>query len=192
MLNSKEYQDYIHHQKIKTSDPVKQTKWLTEEWEPKTKGFIEIFKTYVGAFDVNGKCVCLGSRTGQEVLALKTLGFEDSIGIDLIAFPPYTIEADFHDLPFENDSVSLIYTNAVDHVKEPQIWADEINRIIRKGGYILLNTQQGMHQDDYSVLDINNVQVDLIDKYFASWECKVNKPIPQNVHAMNWEVLLQK
>lgn len=191
-LNSQKHLDYIHHQKQKTTNPDKIKKWLEEEWDEKLNGFKEIFSQYDETFDKNGKCVGLGARTGQEIAALRDLGYDDSIGIDLVPFEPYTIEGDFHELPFENNSVSLVYSNAVDHVLNPLLWSQEIDRILRKGGYILFNLQIDMGQDEYSVFEIENIKSDLIDKYFSDYKIIKNNSIPQNVHAMNWEILLKK
>ena len=191
-LNTKEHLDYINHQKEKTTDPSKIKKWLGEEWDIKINGFKEIFSQYDETFNKNGKCVGLGARTGQEIAALRDLGYNDSIGIDLVPFEPYTIEGDFHNLPFENDSVSLVYSNAVDHVLNPLLWSQEINRILVKGGYLLLNCQIDMPQDQYTVFEIQDVKLDLIDKYFAEYKIIKNNRIPENVHSMTWESLLQK
>ncbi len=191
-LKTKEHLAYIEHQKEKTTNPEKIKKWLGEEWSLKLNGFKEIFSRHEGAFNKNGKCVGLGARTGQEIAALRELGYEDSIGIDLVAFEPYTIEGDFHKLPFDNSSVSLIYSNAVDHVLNPELWSQEINRVLSKGGYILFNLQINIGQDEYSVFEIEDVKSDLIDKYFSDYKIIKNNSIPQNIHAMNWETLIQK
>jgi SAM-dependent methyltransferase len=184
--------DYIEHQKIKTTNPKKIKKWLNEEWGLKLNGFKIIFSQYIHLFDTSGKCVGLGARTGQEIAALQELGFKDSIGVDLVSFEPYTIEADFHNLPFKDNSVSFIYTNAVDHVRDPRIWSYEINRILRTGGYVLMNCQINMGQDEYAVFHFSNTLKELIEPYFRDYKVIVNKGISQNVHAMNWEILLQK
>ncbi len=191
-LKTKEHFAYIEHQKQKTTNPEKIKKWLGEEWSLKLNGFKEIFSQYEGVFNKNKKCVGLGARTGQEIAALKELGYKDSIGIDLVAFEPYTIKGDFHKLPFDNSSVSLIYSNAVDHVLNPKLWSQEINRVLSKGGHILFNLQINIGQDEYSVFEIEDVESDLIDKYFNDYKIIKNNSIPQNIHAMNWETLIQK
>jgi SAM-dependent methyltransferase len=192
VFESLDYSNYITKQKEKTTDPVRIEKWLGQEWQIKLNGFKSIFEQYIDTFDKNGKSVCLASRTGQEVASLIELGFKDSIGIDIVPFEPYTIEGDFHNLPFDDDSVSLIYTNAVDHVKHPEIWSKEIDRVLKKDGYLLMNLQIGIQSDQYTVFYVNNVLNDLLSPYFAGYFCLKNESIPLNVHAMNWEVLLRK
>ena len=192
VLLTESYRTYKLKQLEKTSDPVRQKKWLNEEWELKLNGFKNIFEQYTDIFDKEGKCLCLASRTGQEVASLRDLGFKDSIGIDIVAFEPYTIVGDFHDLDFDDESISLVYTNCVDHVKHPDIWSREINRVTHKGSYLLMNLQQDMSQDEYTVFNIENPQTELIETYFGGWTCVKSESIKQNVHAMNWEILLQK
>lgn len=191
-IKNSEHIKYIEHQKIKTTNPEKITKWKGVEWELKLNGFTEIFSQYLDLLDVDGKCICLGSRTGQEVASLRQLGFKDSIGIDLVEFEPYTIVADFHNLPFDDNSVSFVYSNAVDHVRCPDIWSNEINRVLKNGGVCLFNLQIGLGMDEYSVLDFKNVLDDFINPFFGDFLILQNKKIKLNVHAMNWEVLLIK
>ena len=192
IFETSQYSSYINKQKEKTTDPVRIKKWFNEEWQIKLDGFKNIFEQYLDIFDKDGKCLCLGSRTGQEVVALRELKFEDSIGIDIVPFEPYTIQGDFHNLLFEDNSVSLVYTNTVDHVKHPEIWSKEIDRVLKVGGYVLMNLQINMPPDEYTVFEVNNVLDDFLGPYFAGYYCLENKSIPQNVHAMNWEVLLKK
>lgn len=190
LLKTKEHLAYIEHQKEKTTNPEKIKKWLGKEWSLKLNGFKKIFSQHEGVFNKSGKCVGLGSRTGQEIAALREMGYKDSIGVDLVAFEPYTIEGDFHKLPFDNNSVSLIYSNAVDHVLNPKLWSQEINRVLSKGGYILFHMRMADDHDEYSVFQFNDVQGNLIDKYFKSYKVILNKPIEENFAAMDWELLL--
>ena len=190
-LDSHEHTSYVQHQKKKTTNPEKISVWKNEEWDIKLNGFKEIFSRYIDIIDLQGKCIGLGARTGQEIAALRELGFLDATGVDLVPFPPYTIEGDFHNLPFTDQSVSFIYSNAVDHVRVPELWAKEIHRILLPGGYLLLNLQIGTAQDEYTVFEISNISKDLMP-LFRDYEVVVNKEIPPNVHAMNWEVLFKK
>lgn len=191
-INSKDHLEYIDHQKIKTTDPVKIKKWQNEEWQIKLEGFKEIFSQYSTLFKKEGKCLGLGSRTGQEIAALNELGYQDAIGVDIVPFPPYTIAADFHELPFDKQSASLIYSNAVDHVRIPSLWSSEINRVLKPGGYCLFNLQIGLSiEDEYTVFVIEDVEKDLLP-LFRNYTVIENKQIPMNVHSLNWEVLIQK
>ena len=67
-------------------------------------------------------------------LALRT------INLDISPLKPnLDIIADAHYLPFKSQSVDIVYSIAVlEHVKKPWIVADEIHRILRVGGFVVL------------------------------------------------------
>ena len=65
-------------------------------------------------------CLCLGARTGQEVVALKELGVENSIGIDIVPHEPNVIKGDIHDLDFKDETFDFVYTNIIDHSINPK------------------------------------------------------------------------
>jgi len=185
-----EYQRYVEHQKEKTSDPVRREKWLGEEWDQKLHGFKRVFGNYAHLFKPCEKGLCLGARTGQEVVALNEMGIE-SIGIDLVACQPYVVEGDIHDLQFDDQSFDLVFTNIFDHALYPDKFCAEIARVLRPGGFVLMNFQIDTHQDKYTVTELSSVREEILPN-FPGFEILVNLPIPQNVHAMNWELLLQK
>lgn len=64
----------------------------------------------------------------------------EMINLDIDASKPHLdIIADAHSLPFKNDSFDIVYSIAVlEHVRKPWIVADEITRILKPGGYIVL------------------------------------------------------
>jgi len=68
------YDEYLKHQKIKTTDPERIQKWLNEEWQIKYEGFKDIFERNILYIKDKKNALCLGSRTGQEVKALQDLG----------------------------------------------------------------------------------------------------------------------
>ena len=148
-LNTYEtYEDYIAKQIKKTTDPKRVEKWKTEEWDSKVQGFTEIFSE----LDIplkNKKALCMGSRTGQEVLALQTLG-ADAMGIDLVAFPPYTQEGDVHDLEFDDEVFDLVFSNIFDHALYPDKFAHEASRVLAPKGLLVLRIQFGYRGDDFS------------------------------------------
>ncbi len=185
-----EYQRYVEHQKEKTNDPVRREKWLGEEWDQKLHGFKRVFANYAHLFKACEKGLCLGARTGQEVVALNEMGIE-SIGVDLVACQPYVVEGDIHDLQFDDQSFDLVFTNIFDHALYPDKFCAEISRVLRPGGYVLMNFQIDTHQDKYTVTELGSVREEILP-HFPGFEILVNLPIPQNVHAMNWELLLQK
>ena len=95
------------------------------------------------------RALCLGSRTGQEVYALQNLG-ADALGIDLVAFPPFTIQGDVHDLHFEAEEFNLVFSNIFDHVLYPEKFSHEARRVLAPGGLLVLRIQLGYLGDDFS------------------------------------------
>lgn len=185
----KKYSNYLNHQKIKTSDPEKIKKWLGEEWEIKYIGFVEIFERNKKYTFNKKNAICLGARTGQEVKALIDLGI-DAIGLDLVAFPPYTIEGDIHNIEKPSNSTGLIFTNIMDHALFPDKFCAEMERICKVGGHIIIHLQRGIEGDIYSENMIRDPE--LIIKFFKNSKVSESRPIKNSFDMMNWEIILQK
>lgn len=62
------------------------------------------------------------------------------INLDIHKYDNTNIIADAHALPFLNSSLDCVYSNAVlEHVKQPWVVASEIDRILKPGGFIIIN-----------------------------------------------------
>jgi SAM-dependent methyltransferase len=142
------YEDYVRKQVEKTTDPERIEKWKTVEWDSKVQGYVDVFSRLDVPFE-RTRALCLGSRTGQEVYALQTLG-ADAQGIDLVAFPPFTIQGDVHDLRFEAEKFELVFSNIFDHVLYPEKFSQEARRVLAPGGLLVLRVQLGYRGDDFS------------------------------------------
>mgnify|MGYP003108818852 CR=1 FL=1 len=189
------YSDYIAFQKIKTLDPTKRQKWLNEEWQSKINGFKDQFKRLSGFLTPEKKCLCLGARVGQEVVALQELGLEDSIGIDIVPHEPYVIEGDIHDLKFDDNTFDFIFTNILDHSIDPQKMINEAERVLKVGGVMLVQIQLGISQDEYTEFIPNNIYLDIVSLFNNSY-CMhtgfVNDDRSPNIFGMNYELCFQK
>ena len=183
------YEAYIKHQKIKTTDQDRIKKWLNEEWEIKYNGFIEIFSRNNKYIKNKNNAICLGARTGQEVKALIDLGV-NAIGIDLVAFPPYTIEGDIHNLQFKDNTVDLEFTNIMDHSLYPEIFISEMERVCAIDGIIILHLQLGNNIDAFTENIIH--KPNKIISFFKKCKIIESKSI-KNLHdQMHWEIILKK
>lgn len=184
------YSDYVEHQKEKTTDPERRERWLTEQWDSKVKFFKEKFSEYSEEFfkPEFEKAVGLGARTGQEIQAFKDLGF-DAIGVDLVACEPLVIVGDIHDVPFDDSSTDIVFTNVFDHSLYPNKFVGEIERILRPGGLAILHRPVGKNTDQYGVTDVPSAQgvVDL----FTTSRCLLSRRMP-NWAGMTWELLMEK
>jgi SAM-dependent methyltransferase len=187
--NYKDYNKYVNFQKEKSTNQANIDKWMNEEWLIKLKGFNEIFNRSQEWIEGKGKGLCLGARTGQEVKSLLDLGI-NSIGIDLVPFPPYTIEGDIHNLKYKPEEFDLIFTNIVDHSIHPDIFCKEMERVCMPGGIIIINLQLWTLGDKYTESVIYDSQA-IIDM-FKSVAVKVNKRISNSHDSMNWELVLEK
>ncbi len=183
------YEEYLKHQKVKTTDQIRIHKWQNDEWEIKYNGFREIFSRNNKYIKNKNNAICLGARTGQEVKALIDLGV-NAIGIDLVAFPPYTVEGDIHNLQFKDNTVDLEFTNIMDHSLYPEIFISEMERVCAIDGIIILHLQLGHNIDPFTENIIH--KPNKIINFFK--KCKVldSKSI-KNLHdQMHWELILKK
>ena len=125
----------------KTLNPEKRKKWLGEEWRLKIDGFKKEFAKFGDFLSEDKKCLCLGARTGQEVVALNELGIKNVIGIDIVPHDPYVTKGDIHDLEFENNSFDFIYTNIIDHSINPKKMISVVERVLKFDGIFFLQIQ---------------------------------------------------
>lgn len=92
-----------------------------------TGQFIEILSGSLGSF---------GSITGVDVL-------EESLAEARMNFPGTEydfLQASSQDLPFEEGSFDLVtMSKALHHVEDPRASLDEMMRVLRTGGYLLIN-----------------------------------------------------
>lgn len=183
------YESYVNKQLEKTLNPKKISKWMGIEWKIKVEGFKNLFNRNEKFIFDKKSAICLGSRTGQEVFALRQRGI-DAIGIDLAEFPPYTIKGDIHNVPFKDKKFDLIFTNILDHSLYLEKFISEIERISMKGAIIILNLQINIRGDEYSENMINDPKK-IIDMFKKSILLK-NRKIKNTFDNMNNEIILKK
>jgi len=187
----KHYQDYIDHQKVKTTDPVRREKWLGKEWQWKINVFTDNFSrlSEIG-LKPKSKCICLGARTGQEVVALNNLGYE-ALGIDIVPYEEANVVlGDIHDLKYQDNSFEFAFTNILDHSIFPEKFISETERVLKPGGLALFQLQLNIQSDEYAENDIysGNDVINLFKNSKVIW----NQQIPNNKYFMNWEILMKK
>lgn len=188
--NYDKYGDYINHQKEKSCDPKRIKKWLNDEWRSKIEIFKDHFKCHVHLLSRNDRIACLAARTGQEVVAFQELGFNNCVGMDIVAYPPLVIEGDFHNLPFQQNTLKFIYSNSFDHSLYPQKFAEEIEKVLLQNGYVLLHLQVNIKGDKYSENLVSNIN-DVVS-LFKKCSLLNTKNIKDKNSGMNKEILLIK
>jgi len=191
------YEEYINYQKIKTLDPVRRHKWLNEEWESKINGFKKVFARYSNILQPGTKALCIGARTGQEVVTLKGMDIE-ATGIDIVAHPPHVVEGDMHDLNFPDNYFDFVFSNVFDHSLNPAKKISEMERVTKTNGHILLQLQvlgvplgADFGYDEFAEIDIDRVEHDILPLFSKSF-CIVNENISKNFAGMNYEVMMKK
>lgn len=186
-----DYSEYIKFQSQKTLDPEKRKKWLGEEWDLKLNGFKQEFSKFGNALRPEMKALCIGARTGQEVVALKEMGIENTIGIDIVPHPPHVIEGDMHNLEFEDETFDFVYTNVFDHSIDPKKLMSEMERVLKVGGHIFLQCQIGIDQDVYTESIIENPVYDVLTLTNTTF-CAICQPMQRNFAGMNFEYVFVK
>jgi len=182
----KSYEDYVLKQKEKTLDPQRIKRWQGEEWQIKVDGFNRVFDRNAKYVSEATNALCLGSRTGQEVAALRDRGIA-TIGIDLVEFLPYTITGDIHDLQFGDREFDLVFTNIFDHSMYPDKLVSEMERVCK--GFMILNLQVGIKGDNYSENFVDKPES--VVKLFKS-ELVESRKIDNQFDGMNWELVFKK
>ncbi|XP_026382613.1 uncharacterized protein LOC113277855 [Papaver somniferum] len=153
------YDSYLKHQLNKTLNPKLRNLWVTRDWERKIEVFSKFFNKLKNQnlLANHSKSLCIRARVGQEVAALKRVGVSDSVGIDLVPFPPLVIQGDFHDQPFKNSTFDFEFSNVFDHALYPSKYVGEIERTLKPGGICVLHVAVSKRGDKYSANDLFNV-----------------------------------
>ena len=190
------YKEYIDLQKEKTEDPERRAKW-ENSLEENTNAFIPTFLQYIHNLEQykHDSVYCLGARTGEEVLALRSIGFEKALGTDLVPYLDHVIEDDIHNMKFEDQSVGFFYTNIFDHSIDPKRFLSEIFRCLKSSGKSFFQLQIGSQLDKYGVLFIDNprdFESLSLEAGFSIFKSEENKILTPNNHGLNWNVLLEK
>lgn len=185
------YIDYVNLQKEKTLNPEKINKWLNEEWDIKLNGFKKMFSRHEKIIVDKKNALLLGSRTGQEVLAIQQYGIK-AIGIDLVSFPPYTIEGDVHNMTFPDNNFDFCFTNIYDHILDPKAFVKEISRVMLRSGIFILHITIGDNIDKYSVNFVYDIDSTILLFENHSFKLLSKKRISNEYDSMNMELVFSK
>ncbi|XP_034695791.1 uncharacterized protein LOC117921955 [Vitis riparia] len=154
------YEAYLQLQLNKTLNPKLRKIWTTRDWDRKINVFAQFFQDLKQKqlLKNESKALCIGARVGQEVEALRRVGVADSVGIDLVPYPPLVLKGDFHNQPFKNDTFDFEFSNVFDHALYPDKFVGEIERTLRPGGVCVLHLALSRRSDKYSANDLYSVR----------------------------------
>lgn len=159
------YEEYLNHQSSKFLNyGINKISVLDNRCEE------FVFKRYQGLFDFKQKSIiCLGARVGGEVRAFKQLNAL-AIGIDIQPGEKneHVLYGDFHNINFPNNIFDFVFCNAIDHVLYLDVFLQEIDRILKPNGILLLEVaiQKMGPYEVLDTLDINPIK-EIILKYFS-------------------------
>ncbi|ESQ54835.1 hypothetical protein EUTSA_v10026103mg [Eutrema salsugineum] len=154
------YEAYIQHQLKKTQNPKLREVWTTRDWDRKVRVFSTFFRRLKerGLLSNGSKALSIGARVGQEVAALRLIGVEDSVGIDLVPRPPLVVKGDFHAQPFDAETFDFEFSNVFDHALYPEKFVGEIERTLKPGGVCVIHVSIHGKTDKYSANDLYSVK----------------------------------
>lgn len=96
-----------------------------------------------GNIDRGDKAICIGPRWVGEILYFRqNVGLPNTKGVDLLpSQPEFIVAADMHSLPFEDDSIKLVFCRAtIDKSYDCRLFVSEIKRVLRPDGFVILET----------------------------------------------------
>lgn len=154
------YDAYLRHQLNKTLNPNLRQIWTTRDWDRKVRVFSQFFLSlqHSHLLSNHSRALCVGARVGQEVAALRRLGVNNSVGIDLVPYPPLVIKGDFHRQPFDDETFDFEFSNVFDHALYPEKFVGEIERTMKLGGVCVLHVSVSKRADKYSANDLFSVK----------------------------------
>ncbi|KAK7369284.1 hypothetical protein VNO80_11320 [Phaseolus coccineus] len=153
------YDAYIQRQLNKTLNPRLRKIWTTRDWDRKIPVFARFFEDLKEKklLHKGSKALCVGARVGQEVEALRRVGVRDSMGMDLVPYPPLVVKGDFHNQPFDNGTFDFEFSNVFDHALYPERFVAEIERTLKPNGVCVLHVALSRRADKYSANDLYSV-----------------------------------
>lgn len=83
--------------------------------------------------------LCVGCRNRHELDYLEAEGYSGVVGIDLHSTDPRILVMDMHRMAFEDDAFDVVYaSHSLEHSLDPSLAAAEFLRVVRLGGWIVV------------------------------------------------------
>jgi len=139
MLHYKDYKSYKDYTVDQTAKPKLREAYIRKKSERKYKNCLKHFEKFNKFFGGMRRVLCLGARFGEEVKAFRDLGHY-ALGIDLFEDETdLVVQGDWNNLPFEDNSYDVIYTNSIDHCYDLDKELSEINRVLTPDGIVIID-----------------------------------------------------
>jgi len=190
------YESYIAKQIEKTSNPsVIQA--LQNDADVRFLRFKEYFEA-CGLLEFmppapDSFVLCLGARLGGEVRALRELGYERSIGVDLHPLSDLVEVGDFQNLKYDDCSFNGVYSNSLDHCYDLKTVLSEAERVLKPEGIMIFNLGMRAGMGEYETIIIESPEE--VTKRLPN--CDVLRSVAKhfNLHehgGLNFEMVLRK
>ena len=179
------YQEYLDHQASKTL-AIHDGRLPIAAFGQR-QGMMGLLLLDAAKYHAPGRALCLGARRGEEVAALRSLGW-DAIGIDIVPCEPWVTKGDFHHVEYPDASFELVYTNAVDHAFDLNRMLAEVRRVLVPGGLLYCHLDIGISDEWTSVFlgDIADFHETL-----TGFSILVSESMPV-VHGLNHKLIARK
>jgi SAM-dependent methyltransferase len=145
------YDDYLKHQSKKLDRLLKKRnkashKVRKEYFKSEVNRHYRRLKKVV-KFVKNGRILCLGARTGAEIVAFNKHGFKRVDGIDINPGKnnKYVKKGDFHKTGYEDNAFDTLYCNCIDHVWNIEKFYNEMFRILKGEGICILEIEHSLN-----------------------------------------------
>ena len=113
--------------------------------------------------------LCVGARLGAEVKAFRAAvpGLL-SVGTDYNPGNrnPYVMWGDAHSLQFSPNSLAVLYTNVLDHIRNTSTFAREAHRVLRPNGTLWVEMDQNK-PDNYAIHDLQKERLNIVQQLEA-------------------------
>lgn len=185
-----EYSKYVEHQKEKTLRLANQG--TPEGFEERVKIFVNLFSEHLDIVKNVSSALCIGARSGHEVVALQQTGVKEVKGIDLVPCPPYVEKGDMHSLPYPAYTFDFVFSNIFDHSNQPPLFIYEIERVLKVGGYALLHLLLAPKKvDDYAENKIDGM-MDVIGLFERCAFHSGGPMKPSKGYSLNGQLVMKK
>ena len=153
--------------------------------------YSQVFSRFGGLSNVES-CLCIGDRDNLANEVLVELGVKKVVSVDAIKRTESTIVCDAHNMPIDDETFDLVYTDILRYSNEPEKFISEVERVLKVEGTLILHVPSGENDFKNSdVVVINDPIYDVITKTNTLF-CSLVSQVPDNTKNLSVEFVFQK
>ncbi len=124
------------------------------------------------------KILIVGCRTEDDILWMKSYGFNQTKGFDLFSYSKHVLVGDIHKTDFENETFDVVLLGwMISYTKDPVTVVKECRRILKTGGLLGIGIEHNPNQinENLGTLRVNplNSTGDIISLFDSTIKHKV-------------------